>query len=416
MTTILVFSFAVLLFDRVHLLLFLYLLYYIREMGVRSLGEPSFVIVILSFTLITVVLGFNRDFKDNFYIILVFILSVVFFNSSDLVSFFISFELSLVVVTLFLISRGDRETRITSGLYMFFYTIVFSLVFLIGLVKIFIDQGTLFIDLLGIIEGGGLSVSLMLGFLLLVKAPLVLLHFWLPRAHVDSPVEGSMVLAGLILKMSGFGIILLSSIIFLDFNIKMALVLWRAISCLLVSGFCYLESDLKKVVAYSSILHISYSIMSLSLSRELSYYFCLLVMFSHGLCSPIIFWGLNNLYMKSGVRNIRRFSGAHIFSPGYSLIFSISLMINLNIPPLLGFWAEVLSISLLVFSSLMFVPLIIRLFMIIGMFNVLLNSKFVIKRETSERGHRFELVYKGFEFVYIVVSYLFWSVHTWLFY
>ena len=165
------------LFGRVHLVFFFYLLFYIKEMGIRRLKEPSFVIVILSFTLIVVVLGVNRGLRDNFYMVLVFVFSVVFFNSPDLISFFVSFELSLVVVTLFLISRGDRETRITSGLYMFFYTIVFSLVFLIGLVKIFIDQGTLFIDLLGIVGGAGLPVSLMLGFLLLVKAPLVLLHF-----------------------------------------------------------------------------------------------------------------------------------------------------------------------------------------------------------------------------------------------
>ena len=224
-----------------------------------------------------------------------------------------------------------------------------------------------------------------------------------------------MVLAGLILRMSGFGLISLSSIIFLNFKVEMALVFWGAVSCLLVSGFCYLELDLKRVVAYSSILHMSYSIMSLSLGKEISYYYCLLVMFSHGLCAPIIFWGLNNLYEKRRIRNIRKFSGAYLFSPGYSLIFSISLMMNLNIPPLLGFWAEVLSISLLVRSSLVFIPLIIRLFIMMGVFNVLLNSRFVMRRETSERGFRFESIYRIFEFVYIIVSYLFWSFYAWLF-
>uniref|UniRef100_A0AAU6QD77 NADH-ubiquinone oxidoreductase chain 4 n=1 Tax=Aspidophiura sp. TaxID=3135528 RepID=A0AAU6QD77_9ECHI len=279
---------------------------------------------------------------------------IITFSSLDLFVFFIGFE-STLVPTLFIITRwGTSSTRIEAGLYFVFYTLASSLPFLLSLILLYLAENTLSLALGPCLYNKGilLPIFCILGFL--VKVPIFGFHLWLPKAHVEAPVAGSMILAAILLKLGGYGFLRLYIFLWeiLHSQVGPFLILFCSWGALLSSLICLSQTDLKSLIAYSSVSHMSMMIASLSVGSSWSVSGGLLIMISHGLTSSALFSSANILYERSGTRTLylnRGYKGFFSLFPSCWFLFLLS---NLGFPPFPNSLGELFSLIALFSWSL----------------------------------------------------------------
>lgn len=293
--------------------------------------------------IITSLISLNRRRFNTtqFWISLFVIVRVlcVFFRSLRLVSFYLSFEFSLVPILYLIIRFGYQPERISASRYLLIYTIGFSLVFLLLLVRYsnlrittrFIGYSQIYLVI---------PVRIMRIFLLpfFVKCPIFFLHLWLPKAHVEAPAVGSILLAGILLKLGTYGVWRIRIIL------KISL-LWRIIGFLLASSvirliICMRQSDQKAIIAYSSILHITFLIRVLLMIRSVGLKGGLILMFTHGVISRLLFFLSNNLFYRSCSRSLSLLAGVINYTFGVSVVYVLVLILNFSIPITLRFISE----------------------------------------------------------------------------
>ncbi|MCC8467663.1 MAG: hypothetical protein LN589_03020 [Rickettsia endosymbiont of Eriopis connexa] len=265
------------------------LLFFIKSIFVFYYSSFYIIFSFLSFFVFFFVILIIGGLLDNLLLKFSFFFSFMFFNVSDYLSFFIFFELSLIFMVVFIIYYGRSYNKIYSALIMIFFTVLFSILFIFGISFLYYIIGSISLFLSYYFSTCRLLVSFLLVLVLLVKFPLILIHFWLPKAHVDSPTQGSMYLAGIILKMGSFGILVIINQILYNFIVSNFLIFWGLFSSLVIISFCILLIDIKRVIAYSSISHMSFSLIGVSVISELGVFSSVLIMFYHGLSSPFMF-------------------------------------------------------------------------------------------------------------------------------
>lgn len=183
--------------------------------GVDSIG---YVLILLRFWITGLVIGGRQKVKDTFNfsgvflsVNLLLLLSLVLtFSCLDYLIFYVCFERSLIPTLILILGWGYQPERLQAGVYMLFYTLFASLPLLVSLLGLYQCGGTLIIGLSGLKGGSNLVVSLWYlatVFAFIVKLPMFMVHLWLPKAHVEAPVAGSMVLAGVLLKLGGYGLL-----------------------------------------------------------------------------------------------------------------------------------------------------------------------------------------------------------------
>nr|ALO76492.1 NADH deshydrogenase subunit 4 [Mastinocerus sp. MAS01] len=298
-------------------------------------------------------LMFFNEFS-SFYLVnlvLLIISLVVAFLSMNLFIFYVFFEISLIPTLVLVLGWGYQPERLQAGMYMFFYTLMASLPMII---RFFMFMGTFKLWIFFLL------VSWMVGlffffFSFLVKMPMFFFHLWLPKAHVEAPVSGSMVLAGIMLKLGGYGIMRVIgffSLIFTDLlNFLMSLSLYGGV---IISLMCFFQVDFKSLIAYSSVSHMGLVLVGLLSMNSLGSKGCLLMMIGHGLCSSGLFCLVNFYYERLGSRSLFIIKGLMSIMPSLSLWWMLLCLGNLSFPFTLNFLGELMLLMSIISYSFIF--------------------------------------------------------------
>nr|QKI36992.1 NADH dehydrogenase subunit 4 [Batrachostomus cornutus] len=269
------------------------------------------------------------------------------FSATELTLFYISFEATLIP-TLILITRwGNQPERLSAGTYLMFYTLISSLPLLIAILHLHTQTGTLHLPTLKLFfpyynnpwTAIILNLALLMAFM--VKAPLYGLHLWLPKAHVEAPIAGSMLLAALLLKLGIYGIMRLTILTDHALNYLyypfLALALW---GMLMTSSICLRQTDLKALIAYSSISHMGLAIAGSLIQTHWSFSGTMILMISHGLTSSMLFCLANTNYERTHSRILLLTRGLQPILPLMGTWWLLAALTNMSLPPTTNLMAE----------------------------------------------------------------------------
>ncbi|NP_203163.1 NADH dehydrogenase subunit 4 (mitochondrion) [Tribolium castaneum] len=321
----------------------------------------SFMMLFLSFWICSLMLlASEKIYLKNswtgffMFVVLMLMLSLYLtFSSLNLFIFYIFFEVSLIPTLILIVGWGYQPERLQAGVYLLFYTLLASLPMMISLFFCYGKFYSLhYFYLSGMVNS--LFIYLLVNMVFFIKIPMFFVHLWLPKAHVEAPVSGSMILAGIMLKLGGYGMMRLM-IMFQEIG---ALINVIFIGLSLVGGFyvsliCLRQSDMKSLIAYSSVSH-----MGLVLAGVMTMNFwglggSLTMMVAHGLCSSGLFCLANISYERLHSRSLYMNKGLINVMPSLSMFWFLLLASNIAAPPSMNLLGEIVLINSLVgFSEL----------------------------------------------------------------
>jgi NADH-quinone oxidoreductase subunit M len=308
------------------------------------------------------------------------------FVSLDMFLFYLFFEISLIPMY-FLIGVWGGERRIYAAVKFVLYTVVGSLFMLLAIIALYFLNGATSFDMVEItnnVSNGVLTIShstqfwLWLAFALafFIKVPLWPLHTWLPDAHVEAPTAGSIILAGVLLKMGTYGLMRFNLPMFPEISREMA----PYVMTLAVIGIIYgalvamVQPDMKKLVAYSSVSHLGFVVLGIFAFTDKSLQGALYQMLAHGISTGALFLCVGIIYERRHTRAIAEFGGIATSMPIYSTMFLIVALSSLGLPLLNGFIGEFLILVGTFSSSVPYA----RTFAVLGASGVILSAVYLL--------------------------------------
>nr|CAD7857577.1 ND4 CDS [Olavius algarvensis] len=306
----------------------------------------------------------NKMFMPTIMLLLMILMMC--FSVNNLLLFYIMFEGSLIPTLMLIMLWGHQPERKMASLYIIMYTVTASLPLLIIILKMSATNFSYLMLMKTLImsEMNPYLAWMMLMMAFMVKLPIFSMHLWLPKAHVEAPVAGSMVLAAILLKLGGYGLMRMNKLV--DYNSSMSMMYYMMMSiasmgAIITNILCLRQTDLKSLIAYSSVGHMSLLIIGVMSNSKIGQYGSLIIMLTHGITSSYMFFLSNLLYEKINSRNIMLLNGAISISPYSSLMWMIAISMNMALPPSLNILGEIIIMMSSFFISKM---MIIMLMMI----------------------------------------------------
>nr|WHS15600.1 NADH dehydrogenase subunit 4 [Physella acuta] len=289
--------------------------------------------------------------KYNTTLIMLAIFLVVTFSTKNMFYFYMFFEASLIPTLALIIGWGYQPERLQAGTYMMLYTVFASLPLLVMIMYFFNVHNTCDFQILEMLNKTPLEWYMVIFVLtaFLVKLPIYSTHLWLPKAHVEAPLAGSMILAGVLLKLGGYGLVKMGNTFTISsMNLVSVFIyslsIWGAV---LSSLMCLRQVDVKAMVAYSSVGHMSVVVLGALYNNTSSVFAATVTMFAHAFSSSALFCLAYYSYEKISSRSMMYMKGYLTMFPILSLLWFIFTCINMAAPPTLNLIGEMLIVPML---------------------------------------------------------------------
>jgi NADH-ubiquinone oxidoreductase chain 4 len=327
------------------------------------------VLIIISRTKIIISNNIYKIFIITCLILLLTLLNA--FSSCNLFLFYIWFEASLVPTIIIIIVWGYQPERVQASIYIIIYTIIASLPILFIFIIIYINPNSyiIYIPYISSFSSNILSILLIRGFL--VKLPIYITHLWLPKAHVEAPIAGRIVLAAILLKLGGYGVCR----IILIFPNKIMSISSTIISISLTGAIitriiCLRQPDLKSLIAYSSVGHIGLIISGTISISSWGISGTLIIIIAHGLCSSAIFSIANINYEILHTRRIFLIKGILIFLPSLTIWWFVFTAFNIAAPPSINLLREIILITAALSFSMYYILFLAMITFLTGVYSL----------------------------------------------
>ena len=287
---------------------------------------------------------------------------IVVFTALDIFLFFMLWEITMIPMYFMIILWGGPD-RIAAGIKFVLYSLTGSLLLLVGILGLYLEGGHTF-DIVALTNhtySSDVQFWIFLAFFLAfaIKIPMLPFHTWLPDAHAEAPTAGSVLLAGVLLKMGGYGFLRFCLPMFPEAAAQFApFILWLSIAAIIYGGYMALaQSDLKKLIAYSSISHMGFVTLGIFVFNSQGIQGAILQMFNHGITTGALFLAVGQLYDRTHNRDISAYGGLHKTMPRFVTLFCLFSIASFGLPGTCNFIGEFLVLIGTSFKSFVMVLL-----------------------------------------------------------